>query len=407
MANRTHIVAVGETFETISSRYFGEPGQAIRIRNANPGSIGHPIPGTRITIPESASNAAVSEAAAGLVVRIDGVEFQHVEELTITRSIEAVDTVEIVSPLAATEAFEDLIKPFTFRDLEITDKGARVFTGILVSILPAVTADEGSRVRMSGYSTPGVLGDCMAPASSYPISFRKMGLVDIARRLADPFSVNVVQLGDVGGPFRRVKLKRDQKMLGLIVDLAKQRQVLVRSNTDGDLVLSAPPAINPPVATLSQSEAPLMKVVPFFSPQKYYSHVTGVRMTKRGNPGSQYTVTNADAAERGIVRPLTVTMRDVTRSELPKATEALAGRMLANAVGYGVAVPTWYDADGAIWTPGDTIQLEAPDAFIRQPYDFQIRSVTMKRGADGDTSAITLMLPGAFGGTLPTVLPWS
>ena len=74
---------------------------------------------------------------------------------------------------------------------------------------------------------------------------------------------------------------------------------------------------------------------------------------------------------------------------------------------YTVTVSTWRDAIGALWQPGTTIELEAPSVFVPNPYLFQIQSVTLNRTvADGDTATIVLMLPGAFGGTPPDVLPW-
>jgi prophage tail gpP-like protein len=405
MPNKTHRVASGDTFEGLSNRYFGEPSQSGRIRQANPGATDVLVPGTTLIIPANADDPAGTEQD-GLIMRIGGVSFRHVTKIAITRRIDAVDTVEISAPQAETDPFKELITPLSFRPLDVSDGGDMLFRGTLVPVAPQLKPDK-SIVKLGGYSLPGVLSDCMMPASSYPIQFRNMGLEAIARQLADPFSVGVSVEGDLGGPFKRVKLKRTDTVMSFLAALAKQRQVLIRSNSNGDLVLAAPPAVTAPVATLKQGDPPILSIEPQFSPQSYYSHITGVRSTRRGLVGSQHTVLNPLAQEQGIFRPLTISMRDTSAGELPKAVEAAAGRMLAGAVTYTVEVATWRDPNGAHWVPGSTLQLEAPSVFVRKPYDFQIRSVKLKRNSEANTATLLLMLPGAFGGEPPSMLPWT
>jgi prophage tail gpP-like protein len=405
MPNRTHVSAAGDTYESLSTQYFGEPSQAGRIKSANPGTSFVFVPGTTVIIPSEDTGAAGTESE-DLVMRIAGVTFRHITKVTITRQLDAVSTVEIVAPQAATAAFTELVQPLTFRSLEVADRGVLMFRGVMVSVVPALTPDK-SQVRISGYSTPGALGDCTAPASSYPIQFRNVGLADIAKEMAKPFSIEVVTVGDMGGPFRRVKAERDTKVLSFLATLAKQRQVLIRSDATGRMVLAAPPDVAAPVATMEQGQWPIKSVIPTFDPQKYYSHVTGLRTNRRGQRGGQYTVLNPRAQELGVVRPVTIPIRDVTRSELPVATQAAAGRLLANSVTYTVDVPTWYDPSDVAWNPGDTIELTAPSVFVPRPYKFQIRAVRFERRVDGgDTASLLLMLPGAFGGDAPIMLPW-
>lgn len=407
MPNETHVALVGDTFESLSTRYFGEPSKAGRIRQANPGAGEVFVPGSLIIIPADATEGGLGTEADGLVMRIAGVAFTHITQIALTRRVDAVDTVEITAPQAETEAFADLMTPLSFQDLEVADRGKLLLRGTLVSVAPSLTAD-GSFVKLGGYSLPGVLMDCNMPASSYPIQYRNLNLQDIASKVSEPFSLAVVSEGDVGGPFPRVKLKRTQKVLPFLAGLAKQRQVLVRSNPDGELVLAAPPELVEPVARLKEGEPPILSITAEFAPQTAgFSHLTGVRSTRRRRKGSVYTAVNPLIQSLGVVRPLTISMRDTAKGEMPKATTAAMGRMLAGAVTYTVKVATWQDPNGAEWAPGTTVELEAPTVFVRSPYQFQIRSVKFERSADGDTATLLLMLPGAFGGEPPTVLPWS
>ena len=405
MSNKVHIAVRGDTFESLSNRYFGEPSQAGRIQSANPGVSSPLVASTTVIIPGAIEAATQGNEPDGLTIRIGGTTFRHVTETAITRSLDAMDTVELRAPLADTPEFRELIQPFSFPTLDVSEDGVRLFRGTLVNVAPSV-GDDGSSVRLGGYSLPGVLGDCTMPASAFPLQFRNVNIADIASKLLAPFGLSVKREGDVGGPFKRVKMKRDQKVLAFLTNLAKQRQVLLRSNVDGDLVIAAPPVIASPVASLKQGESPLKSVTPDFRSQSYYSHVTGVRSTRRGLNGTQHTIPNDRAVEAGIIRPLIMSMRDTDRGELPKATLAAAGRMLANSVAYSATVATWRDPAGVIWAPGDTVELTAPSVFVPEPFKFQIHTARLIRTAEGTTANLTLILPGAFGGEPPSMLPW-
>lgn len=404
MPNKTHRAAASESWESLSIRYFGEPSQAGRIKSANPGVSDVFVPGATIIIPSDADDNLGTESD-GLVIRIGGVAFQNISKFSMTRQIDAVDTVSITAPQAETEAFSDLITPFSFQSLDVAEAGQRIFRGTMVGVDPSLTAEK-SQVVLSAYSLPGVLTDCTMPTTDKPIAFRNMNLRDIAAELVEPFSIKLNADSDVGGPFRRVKLKREDRVLPFLGNLAKQRQILMRSNAAGELVLAGPPEISAPVAKLDESKPPVLKITPAFNPQNYHSHVTVTRLTRKGKPGGKHTIVNPLAVDAGIVRPISISIRDVTRGELPKAAAAKAGAMLANSLSYSVQIPGWRDPQGDMWEPGSTIELLAPSVFVRTSYQFQIRSVKFDRDPEKDLATLNLMLPGAYGGVAPSVLPW-
>lgn len=405
MPNKVHKVVAGDTFELLSTRYYGEPSKAGKIRRSNPGITTVLVPGTLITILGATEPVTVGPEPRGLTAKIGGTTFRHISEMTITLSMDQMASVEMTVPLADTPEFREVIRPFSFQPFDVSDDGVRLFRGTLLHVSPTVS-ESGSSVKLKGYSTPGVLQDCTMPVSSYPLQFRNVNIVDIAAQVAEPFGVSVVSEGFVGGPFKRVKVKRDRKVLAFLINLAKQRQLLIRSNANGELVIAEPGPVFGPVASLRTDESPLESVNVDFRPQSYYSHVTGVRSTRRGHRGSQHTIVNDRATELGIVRPLTISMRDTSKGELARAAQAAAGRMLATSVAYTAQVTTWLDANGDHWAPEATVELTAPKAFVPEPYKFQIRSVQLTRTPEGSSATLSLMLPGAFGGTPPSMLPW-
>ena len=159
-----------------------------------------------------------------------------------------------------------------------------------------------------------------------------------------------------------------------------------------------------PVAVLRQGIAPVLSVVPFFSPQEYYSHITGLEPVIVGLPGSQFTVKNPRL--QGVVRPITFDTPDTLDADVKAAVEAKAGRMFGNMVSYSVTVATWRDPQGAIWEPNTLVTVLAPDAMIYEEYTFVIRSVTFEREGRAETATLNLIIPGSFSGEIPESLPW-
>lgn len=404
MPNRVHTVEPGDSFTSLSIKFFGEDSRAGDIRAQN--SVGTLVPGTLVTIPPSEDDQIEGIEPVGISVKIDGVLFRHFTSVSLTRTIDAVDTVEIVGPLADTPEFRAAFRPFSFADLSVSVDGVRLFRGTMVNAPPKVSS-EGSSVTIAGYSLPGVLHDCMVSPSSYPLQFRRMNIADMADKLVSPFGITVARVGDMGGPFGRIRIKRDRTIMSFLHKRAHDRGLLIRSNPAGELVLAAPPVVSAPIASLDESKMPVTQVQAEFDPQRYFSRVTGVRATRRGFRGAQHTVVNQRALEEGIHRPFTISIKNTKRGELARATLAAAGRVLANAVSYTVSTVSWKDPQGDAWEPGATVELLAPRAFVEEPYNFQIRAVKYDfSSANGTTADLHLVLPGAFGGEAPDVIPW-
>ena len=159
-----------------------------------------------------------------------------------------------------------------------------------------------------------------------------------------------------------------------------------------------------PVARLQQGAAPVLSVTPFFSPQEYYSHITGIGPVIVGLAGSQFTVKNPLLL--GVTRPLTFEAPDTLDADVKSAVEAKIGRMFGNVVSYSVRVATWRDPNGKLWEPNTSIELLAPGAMIYKAYEFIIRSIEFGRDRETETATLNLVIPGAFSGKIPEALPW-
>lgn len=400
----------GDTFEAIARRRYGDASQARRIAQANPG-VSEPIPaGTVLAVPALPGAPAdkVPQAPSAdqneMALLIDGRRFRFWSDLRLTRSLDAMDTVEFGAPFEFdTPGFRETFRPFSYKPLDVTVGGAPLFTGTMVGVTPDLSGGQKT-ISVSGYSRPGVLNDCTPPASAYPVEYNGFDLRAIAEALCDPFGLSVQFDGPVGPSFERAAVEPGGNVLSFLSDLARQRGLVVSSTADGALLFQRSVSVGLPVATLQQGASPLLGVSPSFSPQQFYSHITGLEAVRVGTEGSQFTVRNPHL--QGVVRPMSFSAPDVEGGDISDAVQAKAGRMFGNMAAYAAQLSTWRDPQGDLWAPNTTVILEAPDAMVYAPYEFVVRSVRFDRTGSKESAELGLVLPGSFSGQIPEALPW-
>lgn len=404
-------IVQGDTFALIARKKYGTDQNTGLIVSSNPGVVEPLIVGTNIVIPDdvnapsNAKQKTVFNNINETAILIDGQRFRFWDRVSITKSMDSISTVNFGAPFDyKTAGFKETFKPFSFKSLGVTIGGDPFFTGTMIGINPFI---ENARkiIAVNGYSLPGVLNDCTAPASMLDkLGFSGQGLRQIIETLIAPFGLSVKFDADQGAVFDQVGSEPDKGVLDFIIELVKQRNLIISDSERGELVVRTPTVIGNPVAKLQQGESPVLSVSPFFSPQGYYSHVTGIEPVLLGLAGSQYTVKNERLS--GVMRPFTFIAPDTIDSTIKLATEAKIGRMFGNIVSYDITLNTWRDPNGNLWQPNTTVTLLAPDAMIYSEYEFIVRSVTFEKDDKTETAVLNLVLPGSFGGTIPDALPW-
>jgi len=354
-------------------------------------------------------------------VRISEKAFAHWSSLEINLGLDTIDTIALSAPFEAERReFRELFRPFGFQPIDVTLDGVALFTGTLVEVTPNVT-EESSTVDVAGYAIPGVLGDCSPPASALPLEWHGVGLREICELLCAHFGVDV----DFGlrdnAPFGKVALdplseKRanewDKKAIheqtlpwAFLTKLAQQRNALLTSSTRGKLKVWRAETSGTPVAQLEGGLPPLVKVTPSFSPQDYYSEITGFAPAKRGRKGTKWTENNPRLGSS--VRPHCFSCDDSEDADAPMATAAKLSRMFGNSISYMIeGLPTWRTPQGDIWRPNTFIRLKAPNAMVYDWTDLLIRNVRLSQTEEMETADLNVCLPGSFGGEVPKRFPW-
>lgn len=336
---------------------------------------------------------------------INGEQWDAWGSLEITRSLDTFRTVSFAAPFEHERpGFRETFRPFSYLPLELYVGEELLFTGTLLGVEPT-TDPESRSVRVTAYSRPAVLNDVSPPASAYPLELNGLKFRQITETLLQPFDLEVELEADEGAAFRRVAIGPEQTIYAFLIDLAQQRGLVISDTSEGAFRVWQSTSTGEPVAQLVEGQAGLLAVQATFSPQEYFSELTAIAKTRSGRGGARYTVTNPHL--QGVVRPGTVQLEDTDAADLPRAAEAKLGRMFGNVLTLTARLPTWRDPQGALFEPNTTLLLEAPGAMVYTETELLIRDVRLLQDAGEISSELTLVLPGAFSGEVPEVLPWA
>lgn len=336
----------------------------------------------------------------------DGRRFGEWSEIELSLGIDSYRCASLTGPFdperkEMREAFEPLAFPAV--TIEI---GEELFlTGKVQDVSPSVDATQAS-VGVTAYSAPFWLTEICAPPDLLPLEFNGVDLKVIAQRLAGgALGLTVAVEGKPGAKFFRVKCQPDEDLHGFLAELALQRGFVVADTAAGGLLFRSEGATGSPVARIEGQ--PLGKVTAQFQPGRWFSHITGRALKRAGaQNGSRYT--QANALYRGSSpRHHCASAGDTGSADVPRATKAMVGRMVASAATYTVEdLPTWRDPKGKLWQPNTTIRITAPGAMIYSETELLIRHIKFRQRGDEESATLELVLPGSFGGTLPKKLPW-
>lgn len=409
----TYEVQSGDTLQRIAEIFYGDFTLSTLISRANPGlndplTVGRVlfIPDDPIKLPKRLSTSEdVGENE--ITVNIDGQRFRYWTALRIRRAIDNIDTIDIDAVFEPNNLeFRRVFKPFTYKTIVIYIGKNPLFTGTLVNISPLLTSDTNT-ITLNAYSLPGVLNDCMLPLSDdSEFEFFDVNLSVIATSLCQPFGLRTKFLDDSGSNFADgVFIREGSKILPFIVELAKQRELVVSSSEDGELQFQKSVSFGVPVSVLTQGSPPLVSISARFNPQSYYSHVVGIESEEIGETTPEIEF-RLNPFLTNVLRPLTFVASDSDETDIDKATDSKFGRMFANAVAYEVTLSTWRDDSGNLFSPNTLITVRAPGVMIYNSYKFIIRNVEFRKTSKSETCDLSLIMIGGFDGKAPESMPW-
>jgi len=256
---KSHTVKKGDTLIKLSIHYYGLPKYYTKIYAANP-VIKNPdliYPGTVLTIPDIESPATQAEETdiplqnnlkqktmtsryfREVSLVIDGTVFKFWQDVDITLPFDSMRTFSLSAPFNADNpTYVQLFKPFTYKNCIVYVAGKKIITGTIVKHSTKATGNSHT-ITVEGYSKPGILNDVNVSANSWPISFNGLDLEQIANKLCEPYSITVIFDADKGAVFKgsdKIELDPDKMIFPFLIDLAKQRNLIIGDDANGNLV---------------------------------------------------------------------------------------------------------------------------------------------------------------------------
>ncbi len=335
-----------------------------------------------------------------------GSYFGYWSEVEIKRSIDTYSSVTFRAPFQPERPeFRETFRPFSFKRLELLVNLETLFTGFLVPVDPDVDP-MGRTLTIGAYAKPAVFHDCNPPPAGLPHEYKGLLLRALLEKLATPFGIGIDFRGEPGTPIDKVKIDVDKKIQEFLAEIVKQKNRVLTDTRAGDLLCWQSVDPGNPVAHFVEGVGPLGKVTPAFSPQEYFSEITGFGKRKR-RVGGATRWTEQNPWLTTPLRPHTFKLDDTERADVPEATRAKLGRMFANMASYTIPdLPGWRDPHGNLWEPNTTITLQAPSAMIYRKTELLIRDVTLQQNPNKESATLEVVLPGAFSGKIPDALPW-
>lgn len=336
-----------------------------------------------------------------------GAQFGEWSDIELQLSLDGYSGLSLSGPFdhsrpEVRRAFQPLMFPQV--QVHIGEDSELVLTGRVKDVSPSVDASQAS-IAVTCYSLAYDLTEQCPPDELLPLEFNGLDLRQIAQKVVTP-SVGITSFfeGPPGAKFSRVRCEPDGEIHPFLAELALQRSFVLSDLPSGDLLFRAETFAGTPVARLEGQ--PLGKVTASFNPGSWFSSITGRASKKAGKGGSRYRHPNP-LYRASNPRAFCGSVGDTESADVPKAAKAMVGRMVASVVSYTVEdLPTWRDTAGNLWKPNTTVLVTAPEAMIYRETELLIRSVKLNQTRDRETATLGLVLPGTFGGDLPTELPW-
>lgn len=290
-----------------------------------------------------------------------------------------------------------LFKPLSFPKIEVfKDDDTLLLTGLIVTHEFNSTA-KPSLVKVSGYSTGGILEDVNIPYSAYPLESINRSLKDISVRLMDLFNVSLVIdssiTNDANLIYKKSVASPSDTVKGYLSKLTAQRNIIMTHDNKGRVVFTRiDTTVMPKIFFNPQNTTKISLSV---RGQSMHSEISVIRQpsNKNKNLSPVDTIKNTSV---GRFSPAVKTLSSGTDTDTSKAADNVLSTEIMGGIVVIISVPRWENL-----APGDIIEVENKEVFLYKRTRFIIKSVTFNENDKSNTMSISAVLPESFTGKQP------
>lgn len=416
--SRKYTTRQGDTLKSVAIRFDGSTQNLANIKKANsqvvdPNRI---PPGMLLSIPVIPGVAPVPPAAPlvggdkdEIAIEINGELLTQWENVDLVLSMDEIgSTFQLSKPWNPTdEEQKSLYKPFQYQDLVVSIGGQKQITGTLIKS-SFVGGASAKRLSLTGYSIPGVLADVTSSPENYPLEWVDKNIEFIAKALVEEFGITVKITGEKGPKFKKVKMEPTQRISQFLMKLAKQRGLLLASDSEGSLLFQNA-GTGESHASLIDGNFPIdgsRNRSVTYDGQKRYKTITAL-----GDGWSEKDMVSGKGVIEdptiSVSRSLVVSMPDIIVGQLKSSAASYLGRLIASSIQYQVPIVGWRDREGRLWQPNTTVTYKADDMMVYKETELLIRKVQLSKRVGALTASLTLVYPEAYNGEIRTTWPWN
>lgn len=291
-----------------------------------------------------------------------------------------------------------LFKPLSYPKIQVfKDDGTLLLTGVIIDQEFNSSKDK-ELIKLSGYSSGGVLEDCTIPYSAYPLESINRSLKDISEKLLNLFGLKLVvnksALFDSNLIYKKSVAGATESIKSYISKLASQRNIVISHNAMGHIIYFKPSATSSPKILFNQENTVVMSFK--IKGQGMHNEASVLRQPSDDNEN----LSPVDTARNPLVksfRPTVKVLSSGTDTDTSKAADNLISSELKN-LQLIIKVPRWEDL-----FPGDLVEAHNHEIYLFRRTRFMIKSVTFNEKESGKTMNLSLVLPETYTGGKPKI----
>lgn len=305
---------------------------------------------------------------------------------------------------------KELFRPLKFQKVEIWDNSGKVkfLTGTIINNTKKATSN-GVDLAVSGYSLPGVLDDCAHLPTSSPMS-NNASLKEIAEYLIKPFGITLIIDSSVEAKcaeiYEKQEIKSSETIASYLSKLCTAKNVLITSNSEGNLVFTQVDIKAKPVLDISLKNQQVRSIGLECNGQGMHSII---QVDGEANLYESPSTDKEKKGETGNVnnslispyRPSFISQGNENTTVTETVKAALANEL--QNIKLTVELSGWNFVDDELILPGAIISITSPQVGLYKKTNFLIKNIALKEDSKSKLTTFTCVIPEALTGETPTI----
>lgn len=337
---------------------------------------------------------------------INNIEFRQFNTIDVQLTFECVASAFSIDVFFDPNNIQhrEIFKPGNYAKFELLDaQDNLLITGVILRVTFKSNATK-SLVKVSGYSTTGVLDDCEIPLQCYPLQANNLTLLQICERLCAAFGIGVVVdplvLIEANSKIVKSIASESQSLKTYLSDLCASKQIILSHTAKGELLLTRANTNQQPIYYFDESNTKAYEMTLDFNGQNMHSEVGAVRQASKAKGGGlsgQYVLKNP------YVDAYRTSVKKQSSGDRDNDTSNTARNILSEEL-RNLSVNIQFEGhylNNQLVKPGAIISVYNPELYLFKPTLLFIESVSFKSDVHSNYTSIICYIPEVYNSDSP------